>query len=72
MVVLQWVLLQEMLQVLARAVAELVYKTLPPATPPALLLSLAIQEISPTHVKETVAALEQFGILPDDSNILIH
>ena len=60
-----------MLQVLARAIAELVYKTLPPATPPALLLALAIQEISPAHVKETVAALKQFDILPDNSNVLM-
>ena len=60
-----------MLQVLARAIAELVYKTLPPATPPALLLSLAIEEMSPAHVKETIAALEKFGVLPDVSNIFI-
>ena len=47
---------------LARAIAELVYKSLPSATPPSLLLALALQEISPTHIKETIAALHQFGI----------
>ena len=47
---------------LARAIAELVYKSLPATTPPSLLLALALQEISPTHIKETIAALDQFGV----------
>lgn len=51
---------------LARAIAELVYKTIPPsaATPPSLLLALAVQEISPAHVREVITALDQFGIIP--------
>lgn len=59
-----------MLQVLARAIAELVYKTIP-ATPPSLLLALAVQEISPTSVKDIITALDQFGITPNDSNVLM-
>jgi len=54
-----------MLQVLARAIAELVYNTIP-ATPPSLLLALAVQEISSTSVKETITALDQFGIKLND------
>lgn len=61
----------EMLHVLARAIAELVYKTLPAATPPSLLLALALQEISPSHVKETIAALDQFGVQPNSSNVFM-
>lgn len=47
---------------LARAIAELVYNSLPAATPPSLLLALALQDISPAHIKETIAALHQFGV----------
>lgn len=70
LVTLQWVWLQEMLQVLARAIAELVYKTLPAATPP-LLLALAVQEIGSAHVKEIITALDQFGIQPNSSNVFM-
>lgn len=59
-----------MLHVLARAIAELVYKTLPGATPP-LLLALALQEISPSHVKEAIAVLDQFGVQPNSSNVFM-
>jgi len=51
-----------MLQVLSRGIAELVHKD--PATPPSLLLALAIdqQQLSPAVLKEAIAALEKFGI----------
>jgi len=56
-----------MLQVLSRAIAELVHKD--SATPPSLLLALAIdQQLSPAVLKEVIAALEKFGIglnIPD-------
>ena len=46
---------------LSRGIAELVHKD--PATPPSLLLALAIdQQLSPAVLKEVIDALEKFGI----------
>jgi len=48
--------------VLSRGIAELVHKD--PATPPSLLLALAIDQqlLSPAVMKEVITALEKFGI----------
>ena len=54
--------MQELHNVFARGIAEKVFSTMTPSSPPSLLIALSLKKLTPAALKEVLAELPSFSV----------